>query len=325
MIYRPSDTPASLKVRVEKVLENLKKNPVIGISPYSNVPLVFQYSTLKSFIFGGLYSPMQTFDFFAKILDAVYTNNTKKLLEMIPVFYPMYPSSGLRFPTAAAPPQSFGLDAQLAIMCTDKRYPLNESLPALEKRYERMANVSQFADVWMGTMIGCSHWNVEATDPPMRWDNHPSHRQKPINTSFPLLFLSNTHDPVTPLEAGVKMAGKFVDAGLVESMSQGHCSIATVSLCMMRKIRQYFEDGVVPPSPRKGEWTRCEADEWPWKPFQGDRWMEERMGVAGDEMTDDLTVQRKLVEQRREIERADAWRDVGFGLSEFMHTMGLPL
>ena len=186
-----------------------------------------------------------------------------------------------------------------------------------------MANISQFADIWMSLMVSCSHFSIIPTDPPMRWDDHPAHNQKPINTSFPLLFLSNTHDPVTPLAAGVKMAGKFVDAGLIESKSQGHCSISMVSLCTVRKIGQYFEDGLVPPSPRKGDWTRCEADEWPWKPFRRDRWMEERKGIAGDGITDDFNVQRKLAEQRREMERVDAWRNIGFGWNEFMHTRGL--
>jgi hypothetical protein len=110
----------------------------------------------------------------------------------------------------------------------------------------------------------------------MRWDDNPAHKLKPINTSFPLLFISNTADPVTPLHAGLKMAKKFVDAGLIEQKSEGHCSIAAVSKCTIGKIRAYIAQGKLPPHPieggkgkelKDGKWDRCEADEWPFHPL----------------------------------------------------------
>lgn len=113
----------------------------------------------------------------------------------------------------------------------------------------------------------------------MRWDDHPAHKQKPIKTSFPVLFISNTFDPVTPLWAGLHMAKKFVDAGLLEQKSMGHCSLAAVSRCTIGKVKAYFTKGEVPPPPKEGgkgkeledgEWDRCEADEWPFHPYTGD-------------------------------------------------------
>lgn len=127
--------------------------------------------------------------------------------------------------------------------------------------------------------MGCDGWSIDTVDPPMRWGKHPAHHEKdkPINTSFPVLFLSNTYDPVTPLSAGVKMAGLFVDSGLVEQKSMGHCSLASVSLCTMAKVRAYFRKGKVPAHPvlkkgkelTEGKWERCEADEWPFHHFEG--------------------------------------------------------
>ena len=102
----------------------------------------------------------------------------------------------------------------------------------------------------------------------MRWDDHPAKKPKPIKTAFPVLFISNRADPVTPLYAGVKMAEKFVDAGLIEQESEGHCSISAVSKCTINKVRAYFIAGLVPPPPVKGgngrelvdgKWDRCEA------------------------------------------------------------------
>jgi hypothetical protein len=126
----------------------------------------------------------------------------------------------------------------------------------------------------MTLMIGCDSWSIPATDPPMRWDDHPAHKPKPIKTSFPLLFLSNSQDPVTPLKAGVKMARKFVDAGLVEQHGAGHCSLAAASFCTLMKVRAYLMEGKVPAPPEwgpkgreieDGKWDRCARDDWPWK------------------------------------------------------------
>ena len=111
----------------------------------------------------------------------------------------------------------------------------------------------------------------------MRWDDHPAHKPKPINTSFPLLFISNTYDPVTPLPAGLKMARQFTNAGFFEVLTEGHCSLAAPSLCSFQKISSYLRVGIVPKPPgafKKGEgeieqekrdWETCRADGWPWK------------------------------------------------------------
>ena len=130
--------------------------------------------------------------------------------------------------------------------------------------------------------VGCDSWGIRAVDPPMRWDDHPAHKQKPIETSFPILFVSNTADPVTPLYAGVKMAQKFVGAGLLEQKSMGHCSLAAVSRCTTAKLKAYFTKGVVPPPPVEGakgrelmdgRWDRCEPDEWPFHPCDPKEWI----------------------------------------------------
>jgi hypothetical protein len=132
-----------------------------------------------------------------------------------------------------------------------------------------MSSISSWSDVWMTLMVGCDAFGIETKDPPMRWDDNPAHKLKPIKTSFPLLFLSNSADPVTPLRAGVKMAKKFVDAGLIEQKSEGHCSISAASNCTVAKVRAYFSEGKVPPPPiqggkgrelKDGKWDRCEAD-----------------------------------------------------------------
>ncbi len=64
------------------------------------------------------------------------------------------------------------------------------------------------------------------------------------------------------------MAKKFVDAGLIEQNSEGHCSFAAASRCTNDWIQGYFKAGIVPPHPvgdlEDGKWIECQAEMWPW-------------------------------------------------------------
>lgn len=149
----------------------------------------------------------------------------------------------------------------------------------------------------------------------MRWDDHPAHNPKPIKTSFPVLFVSNTADPVTPLYAGVKMAQKFVDAGLIEQKSEGHCSLAAVSLCTTRKLIAYFRDGEVPPPPvksdkglRAGKWDKCDAESWPWhQPGE-----EASIAENGEEGLAEVKIMQAVNAMQRElVKQLKPWKNTG--------------
>jgi pimeloyl-ACP methyl ester carboxylesterase len=290
-LYREGDSELDIQARYQETMDNLKSNPIKGVNPNTLTPVILTHDLMKMIIFQILYSPIAAFPIMAELLDMQYRRDEKTLLSIFMI------GNGINLSVFCSNQITYGYegrDAQLAIMCSDKRYPvsynlpsisistiqlttylqLNESIPNLQARFEGMAEISSFADVWMTLMIGCDSWSIAATDPPMRWDDHPAHKPKPIKTSFPLLFLSNSQDPVTPLKAGVKMARKFVDAGLVEQHGAGHCSLAAASLCTLKKIRAYLGEGKVPPSPEwgpkgreieDGKWDRCARDDWPWK------------------------------------------------------------
>ena len=277
-IARQDDSAEDIKERVEADLDALQKQSLVGVNPMTNTPSIVTWTMFKVISFVGLYSPINFFPIYAQLLDALHRGNyallhASLLQGHMVVRYQPYCDAHL--------PTSFDSgDAQYGIECADKRYTLNESIPLLQQRFESMSQMSGFADVWMSAMIGCDGWKVEPVDPPMRWDDHPARKPKPIKTSYPLLFVSNSYDPVCPLSAGVKMAQKFDRAGLLEQRSEGHCSIAAVSSCTIKKMRAYIRDGKVPSPPklekgaklRDGEWERCDPDEWPWH----------RMGEDGD-------------------------------------------
>jgi hypothetical protein len=151
-------------------------------------------------------------------------------------------------------------------------------------------------------MLGCDGWGIEAVDPPMRWDDNPIDKPSPIKTAFPVLFVGNTADPVTPLFAAVKMAKKFKNAGLIEQHSEGHCSLSAVSKCTMSKIKAYIREGKVPPPPKEGKdlahgiWDKCDADEWPFHPYNGDAYMAQGGANVAEEVV--------LLDAMKEMQKA---------------------
>jgi TAP-like protein len=65
------------------------------------------------------------------------------------------------------------------------------------------------------------------------------------------------------------MAKKFVDAGLIEQKSEGHCSLSASSRCTNDWIQGYLKAGILPPHPvgdlDDGKWVTCRAESYPWQ------------------------------------------------------------
>ncbi|ORY71862.1 TAP-like protein-domain-containing protein [Pseudomassariella vexata] len=260
-LYRLGDSSTDIKNRHSEIMASLDKEPRIVLHPQVNLPVILTASDIKMVLFQSLYSPIVSYPAIADLLNMILKNRDLHRFTMPPTL-PAY-CRNISLPI-------WPDDAQRAVMCGDKRYTMNETLPELQKRFEDLASYSSFADVWMSLMMGCNSWDIEAKDPPMRWDDHPAHRPAPIETDFPLLFLSSHLDPVTPLHAALKMTRKFVNASIVEQQSSGHCSVSCTSICTIKHIRAYLNQGKLPPAPDftgpdEGTWTTCDCDEKPWK------------------------------------------------------------
>ncbi|KAJ5050550.1 uncharacterized protein L3040_002427 [Drepanopeziza brunnea f. sp. 'multigermtubi'] len=328
-LYRPSDTISSIEDRFQSILSRIHERPITSIHPFSRQPVVTTISQVRMMLFSILYSPNRGFPAVAWIFDQLLRGNEDVLAQVFPLPEPELLCA------PQTPAEVLPNEAQIAIMCSDKRYPFNASLPEIQHTFEEMAQESSWADVWMTVMIACDAYPVQATDPPMRWDDHPPHRADPVPTAFPLLFLSNTADPVTPLAAGVKMARRFVAAGLVEQRSMGHCSIAAVSGCTIRKIRAYLREGVVPPHPVRGrrgrelvdgKWDRCSADEYPWKPFAGGITVAEpgtEPGTGEGEVEAEVSSMRAMKEVQEVFGKMRSWGQPGLPL-DFDAVMPMP-
>ncbi len=202
------------------------------------------------------------------------------------------------------------------------------TIPELTSAYEAMAATSQFADIWMGLMLQCNGWDIPAGDaaPSEPWSSFPGDgADRQIETAHPILFLSNTYDPVTPLRAGVKMALKFKGAGFLEQISQGHCTISTASICTAKVVRDYVTTGKLPPPPSdvdsefRGKWARCVGNEVPWGRADG----VEEMTVEEREVMDAWEEVQKAVNKVRQWGVSDGGGVDGQAVIAFLRREGL--
>ncbi|KAI1767440.1 alpha/beta-hydrolase [Hypoxylon sp. FL1150] len=296
------DTPETIKKRFDETFGFLEKEPAVVLPRYANVPVMVTASDIKLIIFSALYAPISGFPLVAQILKALVEGNLD--------FFVAAPMSTAFCHNLTLP--VWPDDAQKVIGCGDKRYKLNDDVDTLQKRFEEMASYSDFADIfhnkfqWMtvGFNLPCNGWDIDVKDPPMRWDDNPAHKPAPINTSFPILFLSNNLDPVTPLHSALKMTRKFSTASIVEQKAMGHCTLSCVSLCTINHIRAYLDKGILPPSPEfdsgdadTGKWATCECDEKPWHSLRGTGVRSDADGHSYVEMEDEEILQGKTDEE----------------------------
>ncbi|AEO64702.1 uncharacterized protein THITE_2110995 [Thermothielavioides terrestris NRRL 8126] len=295
-LYREGDAAADVQRRFEDLLERLKTKPVTFIHPTHSYPILLRSYLVRSIVFRILYTPMQGFPALASLLNFIYEQQYEVLAGASP--------DAEQLCSLTADPRLLRdlTDAQRAVMCSDKTFPVNATVADIREAFEAMAETSQFADIWIGLMMQCNGWDISTHSDNKPWPSSAAAAGKEkIETAFPLLFLSNTYDPVTPLRAAVKMALKFKGAGLLELQSLGHCTISSVSRCVVRKVREYVHAGKVPPPPTvrdgqllTGDWTRCVADEVPWGAGNGTH----AEGVVAETAED-----REMVEGWREVQR----------------------
>jgi pimeloyl-ACP methyl ester carboxylesterase len=123
-LFRDGDSESDIVARFEEANKKLENNPIKGVNPQSMTPTVIRNYLLKYLIFASFYNPIPTFPMLAQILDMVRRGDEKTLLSIFAtgnsVNQDMFCSdqifSGYE-----------GQDAILAIMCSDKRYPVSSS------------------------------------------------------------------------------------------------------------------------------------------------------------------------------------------------------
>jgi pimeloyl-ACP methyl ester carboxylesterase len=92
-----------------------------------------------------------------------------------------------------------------------------------------------------------------------QWRIPNTHHFKPLNrveTKNPLLILSTTYDPVTPLKSARVAREIFAGSRIVDVAGYGHASIAVPSKCIASHVRNFLADATLPEND-----TTCAVDE----------------------------------------------------------------
>ncbi|KAJ5519100.1 Peptidase S33 tripeptidyl aminopeptidase-like C-terminal [Penicillium expansum] len=198
-------TPANITARMNSIIRQFQNHPVplSGIID-SNLPTMVTYSDLKTLFLNTLYTPLAGFPSMADILHQAERGNFSALAGMYDQSTPI-------------------TDARLAITCTDSY------------RRNKLTTIEEFK-IWVEYMIFKSKYIG---------DIYPTYLEDEISilnmpTSFPILFASNTIDPITPLESARKMSSRFAGSVLLMQEAVGAYLQGTVPSDNTTCPRQYI-------------------------------------------------------------------------------------
>ncbi|KAJ7122629.1 alpha/beta hydrolase fold-domain-containing protein [Mycena crocata] len=225
-------TAVEISDRLAVLTASIRGQPVPVITPSSYG--IVDYSVLRRTLFATLYVPYNFFGLLAEGLAALEGGNGTiiySLTEQLPFQCECNDDS--------VPFHLNGAEATVAIQCGDA-VEVPDSLADFEQFYNSAARTSQFAEFLVGAnRLSCTGWRVYRED---RFKGPVA----AANTSFPLLLLANSADPVTPKAGALKVQARFPGSVLFTQDSPGHTSGTAPSLCTFTYFRQYFQNGTLP-------------------------------------------------------------------------------
>ncbi|KAF7305207.1 AB hydrolase-1 domain-containing protein [Mycena kentingensis (nom. inval.)] len=239
--FAPStnSTAHAVAARLSALTDAVRAKPVPAFTSAGAGYGLVDYSMLREMIFSTLYTPYAGFPLLAQALADLERGDGSALFSLgnpIPPFDCDSPGSNSTTPSTI---DNVGAAGE-AIRCGDA-VEVHDTIAQLNAFYHSAAKVSQFAEFFVGrSRVLCSGWKIYREG---RFDGPFGAK----NTSFPILFVANTADPVTPKESALKTMAGFPGSALLVQDSPGHTSLTTTSLCTIGALKEYFTNGVLPP------------------------------------------------------------------------------
>ncbi|KAI0372414.1 hypothetical protein BV20DRAFT_1050746 [Pilatotrama ljubarskyi] len=236
---KDDEDPADILARVESFVKELYYKPLAV--PNATIPGILTNGRARLFLLGALESP-SSWPGAARAFNQAMSGDGAVVLNSL--HNSQYLSDLERS----------------AVSCNDnKPFPAPTPEEVIDEQLYVLEHVSQFglAVVVSEPDAGCQFWPVT---PPERFLGPWNHTLR-----NPILIISNTADPATPL-----VNGKLVHETLGNSSrllvqdSPGHCSLALPSLCTVRAMRAFFANGTLPQ-----EGTVCSVDASPFPQHAG--------------------------------------------------------
>ncbi|OOF94475.1 hypothetical protein ASPCADRAFT_397307 [Aspergillus carbonarius ITEM 5010] len=239
-------TTTDLQQRLTNILTDLKATPLSTGHPS---PEIITYSDVKRLLRVALYAPIDLFPVLATILSDLEQRNATSMAAW---------KSMLR--NEMQPPHCLHPECQSQPACREScryifRIEVTAGIACLDLN-EKLLNVSKetYWEEYLRPVLQSTHWVGDSfadfAMPCASWEGTgPGSFKGPIgaeNTSTPILFVSNTLDPVTPLADAHTMSTLFNGSVVLEQLAEGHCSFASRSICTENHIREYFQTGTLP-------------------------------------------------------------------------------
>lgn len=166
-----ASTPSHIQSRLDKLLHDLKKHPVIALSDTypTELPEVITFSSVKRIISTALYSPVLMFEPLAHVLSSLEAGNGAPYLNFLAVYSMREPFScpqplyGHQDSAADIPEEVRGSnDASKAIQCSDSG-DIDTSVEAMEEYSEALQKQSKAAGaVNVLFRMNCAGWKIKA-------------------------------------------------------------------------------------------------------------------------------------------------------------------
>ncbi|KAF2651820.1 alpha/beta-hydrolase [Lophiostoma macrostomum CBS 122681] len=239
---RDSESSEDILGRMRAVVDDVRANPVPVSDPaITSAPIIADYEGLVSLILGLMYKPLDGFPALAQILLDLENRNGSTLIQAL-----------------AQSDEYSGVTYGALIACQDALGRLD--LSDVEKYTEfvtRFNDMSAWAgDGFAGYPLTCARFGVLPPES-QRVYQIPSAN----NTSAPILLVSPSIDPVTPIVGARAVSELFPGSVVLEQNSVGHTSFSVPSKCTVEYTKNYFAGGTLPPAG-----TTCQPDVLPFQP-----------------------------------------------------------
>ena len=226
-----SDQPTALLTSLSTHLESCKSNPITGLFDAAQTPILVTGSDAMRNLFTLYYNGWAGYRIASRVLYELSQGNATWFhLTTGPPFACPVPSSFKDYSAAAVAIECVDADDKTSLTKEDWQAYIRELRDITPTFFGYGATVA----------MPCTGYRLRA-----KWRYAGPFGATAQRLGNPILFVSQTLDPICPLVAAEDGAGRFEGSGLVEAQGVGHTSFGWPNACALAEIRKYFATGKV--------------------------------------------------------------------------------
>ncbi|CAJ2511996.1 Uu.00g076210.m01.CDS01 [Anthostomella pinea] len=219
-------TPANITARMDGIIHQLQNHPVpVSGVQSQDLPAMLTYSDLKALFVNAIYVPLTSFPVMADVLHQLERGNASILVGEF---------DSLRITS----------DERLVIQCTDsyrsnRLTTIEDFKSYVEYTVSKSKYIGDIYPIFVETIL-CRSFRPQLPDSMVVQDPAIG-LDRP--TSFPIMFASNTIDPITPLISARTMSSRFPGSVVLlqEAIGSEHLRRHIRDICIDTRVGPGFE------------------------------------------------------------------------------------